>query len=264
MNDISATRANSRSSDHAFTFTELLVVIVVIALLALMVLPVLAGTAERSKRAACQNNLRQLAIGMTLYAGNNGGRIISARTVAGTSVQNVLNLPDATAAGTVGLAVNSNSTAWTCPNRPGLPIFEPAFPQWVIGYQYFGGITTWRNPVGSFPSSSPTNLAHAGPHWVLAADAVIKVNNVWGAVETGRELVYQNMPPHHTSDSLFPEGGNQAFVDGSVQWIPFEQMYFLHSWSPSSRLAFFYQNPKDFTPSLRLALARWGLLQARP
>ena len=262
MNSISRNET-SPPDQSAFTLTELVVVLCIIALLALMVLPAMAGAAERSRRMMCQNNLRQIAVGATLYAGSYGGKIFSARAVSpGLYVQNVLNPVDAAAAGTVGLTVQSNSAAWSCPNRPGLPIYEPVFPQWVIGYQYFGGITTWQNPVGTFQSRSPTNLAQARPYWTLAADTIFKVNGVWGSLEAGRSLVYSNAPPHHTVDSMIPEGGNQVFVDGSVRWIPFEQMYFLHSWSVSSRLAYFYQDPKDFPAGL--GAAALGQLRAIP
>lgn len=255
MSHLQPNSLKRHSDNRAFTLAELLVVIAVIGLLVLTVLPVLGNTAERSKRAACQNNLRQLAAGMTVFAGNNAGRIVAARNAAGVSVQNCLNPVQAAAAATVGLNVKSNATVWTCPDRPGLPVYEPQYPQWVIGYQYFGGITNWLNPAGVFQSRSPSNLASASPFWTLAADAVMKNNGTWGGEEPGREYVYRNMPPHHALDSMIPEGGNQAFVDGSVQWIPFEQMYFLHTWSTSSRVAYFYQEPRDFPPVLRSALA---------
>lgn len=253
MNTASPRKSFVPSAPVAFTLTELLVVIAVVALLALTLLPALASTTERGKRAACQNNLRQIAAGVTVYAANNAGNIFRVRSSGTVSVQINLNPPEAVAAGTVGLYVRSNATVWTCPDRPALPVYEPAYSQWVIGYQYFGGISTWLNPAGSFPSCSPTNLAQARPHWTLAADAIIKVSGAWPGPSGGAS--YADIPPHHTADSLIPEGGNQAFVDGSVQWIPFEQMHFLHSWNTASRAAFFYQNPKDFPPGLRAVLS---------
>jgi len=252
MNTAFPERNRERSGQGAFTLMELVVVLATIGLLAATLLPTFANKAERTKRAACQNNLRQLAAGMTIYAANNAGHIIKAKFSAGVSAQIVLDSSEAVAAGTVGLQVRSNAPAWTCPDRPGLPVYDAGYANWTIGYQYFGGITTWRNPAGSFPSCSPTNLTLARPHWTLAADAVMKIGGAWGG--GGSEFVYQNMPPHHAADSLIPEGGNQAFVDGSVRWVPFEQMYFLHSWSTSSRVAFFYQDPKDFPASLRAML----------
>ncbi len=164
----------------AFTLLELLVVVAVIALLVATVLPALALTSDKTKRAACRNNLRQIAVAMTLYAAENGDRVLPARSSAGVSVQIALNPPEATAAFKLGLVTNAPSI-WTCPNRPGLPVYEPQYPQWIIGYQYFGGIATWRNPAGSFASFSPIRLGLAQPHWTLAADAVIKVNGRTGA-----------------------------------------------------------------------------------
>lgn len=52
----------------AFTLVELLVVVAVIAILAASLLPVLNQAKEKGKRTACQNNLRQPAAALTLYA----------------------------------------------------------------------------------------------------------------------------------------------------------------------------------------------------
>jgi len=256
---ISLTSHVKRSNSSAFTLMELAVVLVVVALLAIVVFPAFATTTERAQRAACMNNLRRIAAGVAVYGGNNNGKIFSARNGSVSPpniyVQIALNLPDATLAGTVGLVVGSNSPAWTCPNRPAVPIYEPAYPQWIIGYQYFGGINTWMNSLGTFTSvPSPTNLATARPYWTLAADVILRdgAASAWGVWSPGRDsLIYSNVPPHHAIDSLRPQGGNHAFVDGSVQWIDLEKMYMLHSYSPSSRLFYFYQDSKDFPASMK-------------
>ena len=141
---------SNRRKIRGFTLIELLVVIPIIAILAAMLLPALSNAKERGKRASCLSNLRQLAVGMTVYAGDNRDYVISARYSAGTWVQNCLNPPERAAAATVGLAVNTNaSSVWTCPNRPGLPVFEDSFPQYVLGYQYFGGIEEWTPKAGA-------------------------------------------------------------------------------------------------------------------
>jgi len=231
-------------SNRAFTLTELILVLAVLFVLGGVLLPALAATHDRGNRAACQFNLRQIAVDATQYAGENNDYVLPA---ANNLYQLQLQVSQAVA-NEIGLTTNGASI-WTCPNRPGFPLPPPSSGgQWVIGYQYYGGITNWWNNVIPQPgkrSASPVKLSQSKPYWMLAADAIVEPNGTGGVwYDSSGNPAWANLPAHHTADTMVPQGGNEVFCDGSVQWIDIHKMYFLHSWSSdgSARFFFFYQD----------------------
>jgi prepilin-type N-terminal cleavage/methylation domain-containing protein/prepilin-type processing-associated H-X9-DG protein len=59
-----------RAGHNGFTLLELLVVIAIIAVLASMLLPALSRSKAASQTVACKNNVRQLALALSLYVGD--------------------------------------------------------------------------------------------------------------------------------------------------------------------------------------------------
>jgi type II secretory pathway pseudopilin PulG len=255
----------------AFTFIELLVVIAVIALLATTLLSALAiSTTESSLRTQCLNNLRQIGIGMTLYANDNNGFLITAKPSdndASSSdppfVQYAISTTYAPAVQRVGIPFTTNApSVWSCPEIPGLPYPDTVnYPQWIIGYQYFGGITEWspRGTVGAIPGThSPVKLSQSKPYWCLAADLVAKINGTWGGSEpliTAPPIVasYKFWPPHREGTNAYPAGGNEVFADGSASWCPVTTMSAFTTWTAANKL-WFYQNTEDLATPPALAL----------
>jgi type II secretory pathway pseudopilin PulG len=68
-----------------FTLVDVLVTMTVIAVLIGLLVPSLAGVNETARRVACQSNVRQIGLGIVMYANDFGGHLPSSRYVRTSS-----------------------------------------------------------------------------------------------------------------------------------------------------------------------------------
>jgi len=127
--------ANPKQSaigSSAFTLIELLVVIAIIAILAALLIPAINATKSKARRTTCLNHLRQINLGVRMYADDSNDAAPSDRTTANsTNVASLYTGYKEFMKHYVGLngASSSRDKLFACPADTFFPSFVTNAPQ---------------------------------------------------------------------------------------------------------------------------------------
>jgi len=230
-----------RRTPAGFTLIELLVVIAIIAILAAMLLPALDRAKEKSRRAKCVSNLRQIGVALQIYGGDNQDRLPFAAGNGGAWLWDINGK-------TRDLLRDSGA-------RRDI-LYCPAFHAYYksqLGnidrwYVYNGNpdrcvlsyFTMMKREGPSDPDLRPgkvfltkltgvTNVTQVE----LFTDVVISEGTGAAATENFSEITSTSgIVPYHTTSHLErrrPAGGQILFVDGHAAWRPFRDMRLRYS-----------------------------------
>jgi prepilin-type N-terminal cleavage/methylation domain-containing protein/prepilin-type processing-associated H-X9-DG protein len=215
-----------------FTLIELLVVMAIIAVLAALLLPALAGAKAASKKADCQNNLRQLGLATQLYWDDNAGRcfLVSDGTTNNGTIWWFGWLNDTQPEGQRPFDLSfgklfpflNGSNVRLCPSLDGSsPDFKLKATNVVYSYGYNGALS-------ALPGQSPIPASRIPrtPELVLFADAA-QANDFQAPASHNHPMLeewyFLDVATNFSSSSYYAHGhfrhgqrANAAFADGHV------------------------------------------------
>ncbi len=181
---------------RGFTLIELLVVIAIIAILAAILFPVFARAREKARQTSCLSNVKQIMLGVLMYAGDYDDTLVPGAFVTPTQEWQDLLTP-----------YIMNEQVLICPSAQMTSHARNLGYGWnyqEFGYYYDSHGTGWATNLGEVERPSET---------ILIGD---NEDNGIRTSAGGTRYLYRRhatyLPSRHNG------GGNMGMVDGSAKW----------------------------------------------
>jgi len=231
-----------RRKQQAFTLIELLVVIAIISILAAILFPVFARARESARRASCLSNLKQIVLSMKMYMQDYDAHYPKGYDV-GADRNPFIDTDKSRPSGvfvTEGyhdITGRNHYRTWMdllYPYIKNTPIFICPSARSDDSAPSYG----YNAVLGSLGSDS-WYYRHDTAHYlkpmieseVTRPSEIIMLmdNNRIYSPRTHANNMNEAMSTTHTRVTPHLEGGNRAYVDGHVKWLPKQKIYHVYS-----------------------------------
>jgi prepilin-type N-terminal cleavage/methylation domain-containing protein/prepilin-type processing-associated H-X9-DG protein len=238
-------RAAKAPRTKGFTLIELLVVIAIIALLAAILFPVFARARENARKSSCQNNLKQIGIGLTQYLQDYDESMPAQQRDVGNNGQDVNTYASGTTDNSGTASVQGNNwiknvqpyvKSWqtfTCPSANASTGYPPTGNS---NTNYLANGVAFSDPSSTAAPIIPRNISSIPESskliWVQEGSGRMRnalmrpYLTTYGTSPALSSFVTwnANQSTYYRANRVHFDGGNLLFTDGHVKWKPQTQV----------------------------------------